>query len=71
MSKIIKIRPKTVFIEIENRFPKENVNFIVNIPTSQIGGLTLLESSILVSFIKLINPKYFSLYNYYFSCLTF
>lgn len=58
MSKIIKIRPKKVFIEIENRFPKENINFIVSIPTSQIGGLTLLESSILVSFIKLINPKY-------------
>jgi predicted O-methyltransferase YrrM len=57
MSKVTKIRPKVIFSEIETRFPNKNVNFIVNIPTSQIGGLTLLESSILISFVKLMDPK--------------
>ncbi len=50
------IRPKVIFSEIEKKFPNTNINFTVNIPTTQIGGLTLLESSILVSFVKLISP---------------
>jgi predicted O-methyltransferase YrrM len=58
MSDIITIRPKVIFSKIENNFPDKNVSFTVNIPTSQLGGLTLLESSILVSFVKLINPTY-------------
>ncbi len=55
-SKVFDIRPKVIFKEIEKKFPNSNVNFTVNIPTTQIGGLTLLESSILVSFVKLLSP---------------
>lgn len=56
-SGIRKIRPKVVFQKIETRFPNENVGFKVNIPSSAIGGMTLLESSILVSFCKLFAPQ--------------
>ncbi len=54
---IIEIRPRIVFEKVESTFPNQDVNFVVKIPSSQIGGLFLLESSILVSLIKLINPK--------------
>ncbi|MCU7876049.1 MAG: class I SAM-dependent methyltransferase [Candidatus Thiodiazotropha sp. (ex Lucinoma borealis)] len=56
-SNIIEIRPKVVFQAVEKKYPDQNTEFIVNIPTSAIGGLTLLESSLLVSFIKLISPQ--------------
>ncbi|MCG7908073.1 MAG: class I SAM-dependent methyltransferase [Candidatus Thiodiazotropha taylori] len=55
-SKIIEIRPKVVFQAVENRYQAQNTEFTVNIPSSAIGGLTLLESAILVSFVKLISP---------------
>ncbi|MCQ8895742.1 class I SAM-dependent methyltransferase [Limnobacter humi] len=47
------IRPKVLFKAIENRFPGQNVGFTVNIPSPDIGGMTLLESSVLVSLAKL------------------
>lgn len=53
---IIEIRPKVIFQAVEKRHSDQNVEFTVNIPTSAIGGLTLLESSLLVSLIKLILP---------------
>lgn len=49
------IRPKVLFSLIERHFPGRNVDFKVNIPSPDIGGMTLLESSILVSLIKLTN----------------
>lgn len=48
-----RIRPKVVFGAVERRFPATNVAFKVNIPSPEIGGLTLLESSVLVSLLKL------------------
>jgi predicted O-methyltransferase YrrM len=53
------IRPKVLFQKIENLFPDSNVMFNVSIPTSAIGGMTLLESSILVSLTKLLSPAEF------------
>ncbi|ODB87791.1 hypothetical protein A3193_02500 [Candidatus Thiodiazotropha endoloripes] len=55
-SRITEIRPKVVFQAVENRFQDQNSEFTVNIPSSAIGGLTLLESAILTSFVKLITP---------------
>jgi len=51
------IRPKILFQLVEKKFQNQNVSFVVNIPSSEIGGLTLLEHSILVSLIKLLSPK--------------
>lgn len=56
-SAIQAIRPKVLFKAIETRFPHENVGFKVNIPSSDIGGMTLLESSVLVSLAKLSQAK--------------
>ncbi|MER2624753.1 MAG: class I SAM-dependent methyltransferase [Accumulibacter sp.] len=53
------IRPKVLFKQIEAKFPDSNVMFSVNIPSSAIGGLTLLESSILVTLAKLISLSEF------------
>lgn len=47
------IRPKVLFQKIEAAHPHDNVMFSVSIPSSAIGGMTLLESSILVSLAKL------------------
>lgn len=51
------IRPKILFGEIEAKHKNSNVSFKVNIPPTAIGGMTLLESSILVSLYKLCRPK--------------
>lgn len=51
------IRPKVLFKAIEARFPDDNVGFKVNIPSPDIGGMTLLESSVLVSLAKLSQAK--------------
>ncbi|HEU5046865.1 MAG TPA: class I SAM-dependent methyltransferase [Rickettsiales bacterium] len=56
-SQVRTIRPKVVFGEIEARNQNTNVSFKVNIPPTGIGGLTLLESSILVSLYKLCKPR--------------
>jgi len=53
------IRPKVLFKKIETSFPDDNVMFSVSIPSSAIGGMTLLESSILVTLTKLISPSEF------------
>ena len=54
---IKRIRPKVVFGAVERRFPATNVAFKVNIPSPEIGGLTLLESSVLVSLLKLSGAR--------------
>ncbi|MFN4327680.1 MAG: class I SAM-dependent methyltransferase [Limnobacter sp.] len=52
-SHIHAIRPKVLFKAIEERFPGQNIGFTVNIPSPDIGGMTLLESSVLVSLARL------------------
>lgn len=47
------IRPKVLFRLIESQFPDQNVGFKVNIPSPDIGGMTLLESSVLVCLARL------------------
>jgi predicted O-methyltransferase YrrM len=53
------IRPKVLFKKVEAAYPDNNVMFSVSIPSSAIGGMTLLESSILVTLAKLISPSEF------------
>ncbi|WP_076591584.1 class I SAM-dependent methyltransferase [Herminiimonas arsenitoxidans] len=53
------IRPKILFQQIEERNPDRNVMFNVSIPSSAIGGMTLLESSILVSLASLTSASIF------------
>ena len=53
------IRPKVLFQQIEANHPDSNVMFSVSIPSSAIGGMTLLESSILVSLAKLTGADAF------------
>lgn len=54
---IVPIRPKVLFRKIEERFPDRNVGFKVNIPSSEIGGMTLLESAVLVSLVTLFDCR--------------
>ena len=56
-SSVIEIRPKVIFEKVEKTFPDNDVEFVVKLPSSTIGGLHLLESSILVSMIKLTSPS--------------
>lgn len=58
-SGIHEVRPKVLFKKIEDFFPDTNVMFNVSIPTSDIGGMTLLESSILVTLAKLMSSTEF------------
>lgn len=69
---IHEIRPKVLFNKIEEVFNGQNVTFNVNIPSSAIGGLTLLESAVLVSLMKLLKPLEIFEFGTYFgatSCL--
>jgi len=56
-SKVIKIRPKIIFGEIEKRFPKENVVFQSIMPPTMVGSMTLLEGAILASLVKLADAR--------------
>ena len=47
------VKPKSIFSLL-----KENITFKVDTPSIEIGGLTLLESSILVSLLKILKAKY-------------
>ena len=55
-SAVQEIRPKVIFKKVEDKYPDENTVFSVSIPSSDIGGMTLLESSVLVSLEKLLMP---------------
>lgn len=55
---VVSIRPKIVFAQCERQLSVAQRRFVVNLPSSDIGGLTLLESSILVSLCKLIKPQH-------------
>ena len=59
------IKPKSIFSLL-----KESVTFKVDIPSIEIGGLTLLESSILVSLLKILKAKYIFEFGTYFGSTT-
>ena len=50
------IKPKVVFMKIEASDPAP-VSMKINVPSSDIGSVTLLEASALVSLIKLLKPR--------------
>jgi predicted O-methyltransferase YrrM len=55
-SGIISIRPKVIlsFIEQQQQLP---VDVKLQIPSSQIGSLTMLEAMMMISLMKIVNPK--------------
>jgi predicted O-methyltransferase YrrM len=59
LANIREIRPKALFEQVETNNPGRNVMFSVSIPSSAIGGMTLLESSILVSLATLTGAASF------------
>lgn len=55
-SGLVHIRPKVIFTKIEASTPAP-VSMKLNLPSSGIGSITLLEAAIIVSLIKLIRPR--------------
>lgn len=55
-SGLILIKPKVVFMKIEASDPMP-VSMTINVPSSDIGSVTLLEASVLVSLVKLVKPR--------------
>jgi len=53
---LVNIKPKVVFMKIEASDPAP-VSMKINVPSSDIGSVTLLEATILVSVVKLIKPR--------------
>ena len=54
---VLSIKPKAILQLVEKEFKDENVTANVLLPSSDIGSLTLIESAMLVSFIKLLDAK--------------
>ena len=55
-SGLVQIKPKVIFMKIEADNP-EPVSMKLNVPSSGIGSVTLLEAATLVSLIKLTRPR--------------
>lgn len=55
-SGLVQIKPKVVFMKIEARHA-EPVGMKINVPSSGIGSVTLLEAAALVSLVKLVQPR--------------
>jgi hypothetical protein len=55
-SGLVHIKPKVLFMKIEASNP-EPVSMKINVPSSGIGSVTLLEAAAIVSLIKLIKPR--------------
>lgn len=53
---LVQIKPKVVFMKIEANDPAP-VSMMINVPSSDIGSVTLLEASALVSLVKLVKPR--------------
>lgn len=53
---LVHIKPKVVFMKVEASNP-EPVSMKLNVPSSGIGSVTLLEAATLVSLIKIIRPR--------------
>ncbi|MBQ4849019.1 class I SAM-dependent methyltransferase [Pseudoalteromonas sp. MMG012] len=51
------IKPKVLIKILEDYFPDQNISGTFMMPPSYIGSLTLLESAMLLAFVKLIRPK--------------
>ncbi|WP_338763645.1 class I SAM-dependent methyltransferase [Massilia sp. METH4] len=64
------IRPKVLFQLIEAMHPESNPTFSVNIPSSAIGGATLLESAVLVSLARLTGAQSFFEFGTYMGATT-
>jgi predicted O-methyltransferase YrrM len=56
MAGLIHIKPKVVFMKIEASDPAP-VSMKINVPSSDIGSVTLLEAAALVSLVKLVKPR--------------
>jgi hypothetical protein len=56
VSGIVHVKPKVVFMKIEASDP-EPVPMNINVPSSGIGSVTLLEAATLVSLVKLVKPR--------------
>jgi hypothetical protein len=59
------IKPKSIFSILD-----KSINFKVDTPSVEIGGLSLLESSILVSLLKISKAKYIFEFGTYFGSTT-
>jgi predicted O-methyltransferase YrrM len=59
------IKPKSIFSLLDG-----SINFKVDTPSVEIGGLSLLESSILVSLLKMLKAKYVFEFGTYFGSTT-
>ncbi|NMP03415.1 class I SAM-dependent methyltransferase [Pseudoalteromonas arctica] len=55
---VITIKPKVLIKILEDKFTGENITGSFLMPPSYIGSLTLLESAMLLAFVKLIQPKH-------------
>lgn len=55
-SGLVQIKPKVVFMKIEAS-NAEPVSMKINVPSSGIGSVTLLEAATLVSLVKLVKPR--------------
>lgn len=54
---VITIRPKVLIKMLEEQFPDQNISGTFLMPPSYIGSLTLLESAMLLAFVKLVKPQ--------------
>lgn len=55
-SGLLRIKPKVIFMKIEASDPMP-VSMKINVPSSDIGSVTLLEAAALVSLVKLVKPR--------------
>jgi hypothetical protein len=53
---LVHIKPKVIFMKIEASDPAP-VSMKINVPSSGIGSVTLLEAAALVSLVKLVRPR--------------
>jgi hypothetical protein len=53
---LVHVKPKVVFMKIEASDPAP-VPMKINVPSSDIGSVTLLEAAALVSLVKLVTPR--------------
>jgi hypothetical protein len=53
---LVHIKPKVVFMKIEASDPAP-VSMKINVPSSDIGSVTLLEAAALISLVKLVKPR--------------
>jgi len=67
---IKKIRPRLIFTLAEKKLKVSQRNLLIDLPPSYIGSLTLLETSVLVTFAKCIKAKKIFEFGTYFGGTT-